>query len=106
MITVIHNPLGQEHPYEQLPEERFPRQPLADEKFTVGIVTRPPNAVNAVRVFYEIDGKSSQAQSATHSVNWRPELEHGVGAEFLDRIIRIEQDVWQATLTAPSAGEV
>ncbi len=106
MITVIHNPLGQEHPYEQLPEERFPRQPLASENFTVGIVTRPPNAVNAVRVFYEIDGKSSQAQSATHSVNWRPELEHGVGAEFLDRIIRIEQDVWQATLTAPSAGEV
>ena len=42
MIEIIHSPFGQEHPYEQLPEERFPRSPLAGEPFVVGIVTRPP----------------------------------------------------------------
>ncbi len=33
------------------------------------------------------------------------ELEHGVGAEYLERLERIEQDVWQAELTAPAFGQ-
>jgi hypothetical protein len=44
-MQIIHNPLGQEHPYEQLPEERFPRQPFAEQPFTVGIVTRPVGVI-------------------------------------------------------------
>ena len=56
MVEVIHTPYGQEHPYEQLPEERFPRQPLAGELFTVGIATRPARATQSVTVFSEIDG--------------------------------------------------
>lgn len=105
MSIIVHNPLGQEHPYEQLPEERFPRMPLAGETFTAGIVTRPPGAINAVRVFSQIEGEPIQEIRAKHIENWRPELEEGVGAEFLERIIRIEQDVWQAQLIAPPAGK-
>ena len=51
-ISFIHTPTGQEHPYEQLPEERFPRYPLAGEAFTVGIVTRPPGVVQSVQGAY------------------------------------------------------
>lgn len=105
MITVIHTPFGQEHPYEQLPEERFPRQPLANEPFTIGIVTRPPGAVKEVVVHYRLENQTEQQLPARHLPQWQPELEEGVGAEFLERIIRIEQDVWNATLTAPPVGQ-
>ena len=106
MSSVIHNPFGQEHPYEQLPEERFPRMPLARQPFTVGIVTRPPNTVQQVRVFSQIEGESQHTISATRVDDWRPELEEGVGAEFLERVVHIEQDVWQAQLFAPPTGKI
>ena len=103
-ISVIHTPTGQEHPYEQLPEERYPRYPLAGEAFTVGIVTRPPGQVQSVRVHTSIDGVSGETVEAERLTQWRPELERGVGAEYLERIVRIEQDVWNAKLVAPKAG--
>ena len=106
MIEVIHTPFGQEHPYEQLPEERFPRIPLANQPFTVGIVTRPPNQTQDVKVHYIIeDTGEQQSVTATKNEQWQPEFEDGVGAEFLERIIRIEQDVWQADLKAPPFGK-
>ena len=49
MIELIHTPVGIEHPYEQLPEERFPRHPLAGQTFEIGLVTRPPQAVATCR---------------------------------------------------------
>jgi len=106
MMSVIHNPLGLEHPYEQLPEERFPRMPLAGQAFIVGIVTRPVGAIKQVNVHCEIDGDPQPSVVATLQADWQPELEEGVGAEYLERIIRIEQDVWQAQLTAPSVGKI
>ena len=103
---MLHYPFGQEHPYEQLPEERFPRQPLAGEPFTVGIVTRPPGAVSVSRVFVGQLGSSECRQSKRHEIaNWQPKLEEGVGAEFLERMIRVDQDVWQAQLIAPPSGQ-
>ena len=104
MIQVIHSPFGQEHPYEQLPEERTPRQPLAGEPFSIGMVTRPPGAVQRVRVVCTVDGGQARVVEAELISNWRQEREHGVGAEFLERIVRIEQDVWRAQLTAPAQG--
>lgn len=104
MAEVIHTPFGQEHPYEQLPEERFPRQPLAGESFTIGIVTRPPGEVKQVRVLSCLDGVAQPPIEAVHLPNWQQEQEMGVGAEFLERLVRIEQDVWQARLTAPPQG--
>lgn len=103
-IEVIHTPHGQEHPYEFLPEERTPREPLAGQSFTVGIVTRPPASVTQVTLHSQLDGVDQPPILARRIVEWRPELEHGVGAEFLERIVRIEQDVWQADLVAPAHG--
>jgi alpha-glucosidase (family GH31 glycosyl hydrolase) len=105
MKQVIHIPFGYEHPYEQRPEERFPRCPLAEETFTIGIVTRPPQAINSVMVMSEIDGIAQEPISANSLGGWRPELEHGVGAEYLERLEHIEQDVWQAQFTAPEFGK-
>lgn len=105
MKELLHSPLGHEHPYEQRPEERFPRHPLAEETFTIGIVTRPPQAINKVTVYSEIDGEAQSPLSATSLGGWRPELEHGVGAEYLERLEKIEQDVWQAELIAPKFGQ-
>ncbi len=106
MITVIHSPTGQNHPYEQLPEERFPRQPLAGALFTVGIVTRPPGAAKKVRILSQIENAQLESVEASHIIDWQAEPEEGVGAEYLERVVRIEQDVWQAQLVAPSAGNV
>lgn len=105
MNIVNHNPFGQEHPYEQLPEERFPRHPLAGQDFTVGIVTRPPGAVKHVQVFCELNDVPQDAVPAQKIEHWRPAHEEGVGAEYLERKIQIDQDVWQVQLTAPPAGQ-
>ncbi|MFN8562312.1 MAG: glycoside hydrolase family 31 protein [Anaerolineae bacterium] len=105
MIEIIHTPFGQEHPYEQLPEERYPRAPLADEPFAVGIVTRPPGAVRAVTVHASIDGGAEVAIAAELIPNWIPDHEIGAGAEYLERAVRIEQDVWRAKLVAPPDGQ-
>jgi len=104
MPQIVHIPFGQEHPYEQLPLERFPRQPLSGEPFKVGVVTRPPGSVDGVRVHSTLDGVPQPVIEAQHMVDWQPELEEGVGAEFLERQVKIDQDVWQAPLTAPPAG--
>ena len=106
MLSVVHTPTGQDHPYEQLPEERFPRHPLAGEPFVVGIVTRPPGSATAVIVRTTIDGGEPVETRAVQESSWRPEWEEGVGAEFLERIVRIDQDVWRAELRAPDVGQV
>lgn len=105
MPTILHNPFGQQHPYEQLPEERFPRRPLAGKSFIVGIVTRPPGVVQQVFVHSELDGAPCPPVEAVKQSGWQQQLEEGAGAEFLERIVRIEQDVWQAQLTAPVRGQ-
>ena len=105
MTEILHAPFGQEHPYEQGPEERFPRNPLAGELFTIGIVTRPPQAVERITVHYELDSLAQAPIRAKSLGGWRPELEHGVGAEYLERLEKIEQDVWQVQLTAPAFGQ-
>ena len=104
MIEIIHTPYGQEHPYEQLPEERFPRLPLANQPFTVGIVTRPPGAAESVQVHTRVDAVAGPTVTAINESDWQPRMEEGVGVEFLERIVKIEQDVWHADLTAPPLG--
>lgn len=102
MLEILHNPKGQQHPYEQGAEERFPREPLAGEKFTIGIVTRPPGAAKSVKVYTH---PPAVAVDALLQADWQAKLEEGVGAEFLDRLVRVEQDVWHAELTAPPVGK-
>lgn len=105
MIELIHTPVGIEHPYEQLPEERFPRHPLAGQTFEIGLVTRPPQAVDRVVIHAHLGDSQPQQCAARLNPTWQPELEQGVGAEFLERRIHYEQDVWTATLTAPPVGQ-
>ena len=105
MIEIIHRPYGQEHPYEQDPEERFPREPLAGQPFTVGITTRPPGAAERVTVHTRVAGAPGPSVAAVLQPDWQQRKEQGYGAEFLERIVRIEQDVWHAALTAPAAGQ-
>lgn len=104
MITIIHTPRGQEHPYEQNPEERFPRDPLAGEPFEIGIATRPPGQVRTVSVHTRLDDAAGPTVTAAPIPDWQPQMEDGVGAEFLERMITVEQDVWRARLTAPQHG--
>ncbi|MEW6577849.1 MAG: TIM-barrel domain-containing protein [Chloroflexota bacterium] len=104
MIEIIHTPKGQEHPYEQLPEERFPREPLAGKPFKIGIVTRPPGQVESVSVHTRLDGIAGPAIAAHQIPDWKPRLEVGVGLEALERMVIVDQDVWEAQLTAPEYG--
>jgi len=105
MLEIIHKPHDQEHPYEQLPEERFPRQPLADERFIIGIVTRPAGAASKVALHYVLGEQPESIIPAEQQIDWQQKQEEGVGAEFLERLIRVEQDVWQVQLTAPPYGQ-
>ena len=104
MIEIIHTPKGQEHPYEQLPEERFPREPTAGEPFMVGIVTRPSGTVMSVVVHTRVHDAVGTI-AAKRISDWQPPQEEGVGAEYLERQISIEQDIWHAQLTAPARGQ-
>lgn len=103
MLEIIHTPLGHEHPYTQQPEERSPREPLAGEPFTIGVLTRPRGAARAVTVHTRIDGAPGPSAAATLVSDWQ-HREEGLGAETLAPQTRAEQDLWQAQLTAPSQG--
>src|SRR5258708_8835099 len=61
--------------------------------------------VQSVVVHTSIDSGADETIEAERLTQWRPELEHGVGAEYLERIVRIEQDVWNARLVAPDDGQ-
>jgi alpha-D-xyloside xylohydrolase len=105
MSEIIHIPYGQEHPYSQGPEERFPRDPLAGQPFTVGIVTRPPGTVAQVRMVAQLEGQPDQTIEAVQQHDWRPQLEQSVGMDLLlERVVIVDQDVWHATLIAPAHG--
>lgn len=105
MIEIIHRPYGQEHPYEQLPEERFPREPLAGQPFKIGIATRPPGAARQVTVHTHIAGQPGPASAAVNQPDWQAKQEDGYGAEFLERLVRVEQDIWHADLQTPDLGQ-
>lgn len=103
MVDILHTPLGHEHPYMQQPEERFPREPLAGEPFTIGIITRPQGAARSVTVHTRIDGAPGPSVAATFVSGWEYRDE-GLGADTLASITMAEQDLWRAPLTAPERG--
>lgn len=103
MITILHAPLGVEHPYTQLPEERFPREPLAGEPFTIGIITSPQGTTETVTVHTRLDGAAGPSIVAAPVHDWQYQ-EEGLGAETLTPRTRAEQDLWRADLVAPALG--
>lgn len=57
LLGLSHNPYGSDHPYEQAPTERFPRDPVADRPVTLGIATWPPGVAEAVWTHWSaVDG--------------------------------------------------
>ncbi|NJL94937.1 MAG: hypothetical protein HC915_15065 [Anaerolineae bacterium] len=102
---IIHQPFGKEHPYEQDPEERTPRHPLAGQPFAVGVGIRPPGAAQQVMVWHQVADAPPQAVAAIRDADWVARHEEGVGAEFLERLERVEQDLWHAELVAPAWGQ-
>lgn len=45
-LRIIHRPRGVDHPYEQEPVERFPRDPLDGEPVTLGVAIEPAGMVD------------------------------------------------------------
>ena len=48
LCGLLHTPYGLEHPYEQGPAERFPRDPEAGQPVTLGVATWPTDAAEVV----------------------------------------------------------
>lgn len=86
-IQIIHQPYGFEHPYEQTPWERFPRDPLEGEPVVLGLATEPAGLVEEVWVIWS-------AGDGVEHVAWGRWIEESE-----------ERDIWQATLPPSWRGE-
>jgi hypothetical protein len=53
---LFHNPYGLEHPYEQAPTERFPRDPVAGQSVVLGLATWPAGAAEEVWANWTVEG--------------------------------------------------
>ena len=59
VISLRHEPYGEQHPYEPLPFERSPRDPSAGEEVKLGIVTSLESAAKTVCCQWQIEGSSA-----------------------------------------------
>lgn len=78
---LLHEPLGNENPYAQLPWERNPRHPKVGEGVGIGVSTPADADVQAVRVEWwtppegkRTSIKAKRAEEAEGSIIWRAEL--------------------------------
>jgi alpha-glucosidase (family GH31 glycosyl hydrolase) len=55
---LTHRPFGRHHPYEQEPEERFPREPIAGEPVKLGVKTSAGSAIESVWAVWRIAGST------------------------------------------------
>ena len=53
---IIHNPYGWNHPYEQGPDERTPRDPVAGEAVVLQALSLPQDAFEQMNVLWQIEG--------------------------------------------------
>jgi alpha-glucosidase (family GH31 glycosyl hydrolase) len=60
-----HTPFGNEHPYQQDPDERFPRQPLAGQPVQLGVRTFPPSAANRVWATCQLTSQEGLQETIT-----------------------------------------
>lgn len=115
MKTIIemlsHNPHGMEHPYQQDPDERFPRQPLAGKTTGLGVRTFPPLA--ASRVWATWKCASHVISDETHISEATLIARGGTAGElmqFATSTIRLggvrEGDTWRVTLPAFEQGQI
>lgn len=86
-LTIIHRPRGIEHPYEQEPVERFPRDPVEGERVVLGVATEPAGAAESVWTTWAV-GDGPNETSAGERVG-------GDG----------ERDVWHVELPPSGCGQ-
>ncbi len=56
-FAVVHRPFGIDHPYEPFFDERRPRDPSGGDMVALGIVTRPGNLADSVRIVWSRNGR-------------------------------------------------
>ncbi len=64
MLEILHEPLGIEDPYTSRPTERLPRAPVAHERVSLGLLTRPAGLAEQVTVELEATGRAPQTVPA------------------------------------------
>lgn len=84
---LCHRPFGRHHPYEQEPEERFPREPIAGEPVKLGVKTAPGAAIESVWAVWRIAGSN---------------VDHRVAGKLVQR--SDEYTLWQVELTPFESG--
>ncbi len=88
-LSLRHQPYGEQHPYEPLPYERFPRDPSAGEPVTLGVETSHIPTADAVWCVWQVEG--DPMVNRTEAVN---------------RANGDINDLWQVNLPAFGGGEV
>jgi alpha-glucosidase (family GH31 glycosyl hydrolase) len=56
-LSIVHAPHGSDHPYQVVPEERTPRDPVGGDMVSVGFLTMPGGAARGVRFYWERNGR-------------------------------------------------
>jgi alpha-glucosidase (family GH31 glycosyl hydrolase) len=56
ILGLCHDPYGMEHPYEQEPIERIPRDPEAGQSVTLGVATFPVGVAESVWATWSVEG--------------------------------------------------
>ena len=87
VLTLRHEPYGEQHPYEPLPFERSPRDPSAGEEVKLGILTSRQPAAAQVCCVWKIDGDPA---------TYKKEAQKIASNE--------ESDTWQVQLPAFKSG--
>ena len=88
-LTLHHQPYGEQHPYDPLPCERFPRDPSAGEPVMLGVETGHIPTADTVWCIWQVEG--NPMVNRTEAVN------HSAGETT---------DLWQVHLPAFNGGEV
>jgi alpha-glucosidase (family GH31 glycosyl hydrolase) len=108
--ALTHTPLGIEHPHQQDPDERFPRQPIAGQPVELGVRTFPPDATARVWATWimEDDAGNKDSGSSDAILTARGGTEAEI-MQFATSTIRLggarPGDTWRAALPSFSRGQ-
>jgi alpha-glucosidase (family GH31 glycosyl hydrolase) len=89
-LTIHHQPYGEQHPYDFLPTERFPRNPCAGEPVLLGVETNSYPEADSVWCLWQVEGNSDENRTEAVKVNstesthlWQINLPAFNGNEFV-----------------------
>lgn len=84
---ILHRPYGKNHPYDQEPEERFPREPIAGQPVILGIKTSPGSIFDTLWTVWRIEGST---------------VDHRVAGTIIEKAG--EYDLWHVELPSFQQG--